>query len=144
MDPIFQSLQTVIDHYDELNEQLADPEVMNNGQHYMKLSKEAGEIRQTVEVYTRYKQVIQDIQDAEELLGDAEMAPLAKEDLSALKPEKEQLEEQLKILMLPKDPNDDKTLLWKYVGQLVEMSHHCLLRTCWICIDVMLNVKIGQ
>ena len=86
MDPIFQSLQTVVDRYDELNEQLADPEVASDGQKYMALSKEAGEMRETVEVYTRYQQVIQEIQEAEELLDDAEMAPLAKEDLADLKP----------------------------------------------------------
>jgi len=116
MDPIFQSLQTVVDRYDELNEQLADPEVASDGQKYMALSKEAGEMRETVEVYTRYQQVIQEIQEAEELLDDAEMAPLAKEDLADLKPEKAQLEDQLKILMLPKDPNDDKNIIMEIRG----------------------------
>lgn len=116
MDPIFQSLQTVVDRYDELNEQLADPEVAGDGQKYMALLKEAGEMRETVEAYTRYKQIIQGIQDAEDMLDDAEMAPLAKEDLSALRPEKSDLEAQLKILMLPKDPNDDKNIIMEIRG----------------------------
>ena len=116
MDPIFQSLQTVVDRYDELNEQLADPEIAGDGQKYMALSKEAGEMRETVETYLHYQQVLQDIADAEDLLDDAEMAPLAKEDLNTLKPEKEALESQLKILMLPKDPNDDKNIIMEIRG----------------------------
>jgi len=116
MDPIFQSLQTVVDRYDELNEQLADPDVAGDGQQYMALLKEAGEMRETVEVYTHYQQVMQGISDAEDMLDDAEMAPLAKEDLNTLKPEKVVLEDQLKILMLPKDPNDDKNIIMEIRG----------------------------
>ncbi|ADG40978.1 MULTISPECIES: peptide chain release factor 1 [Leuconostoc] len=116
MDPIFKSLQTVVDRYDELNEQLADPEVAGDGQKYMALLKEAGEMRDTVAAYTRYKQVIQEIQDAEDMLDDDELAPLAKEDLNTLRPEKSDLEAQLKILMLPKDPNDDKNIIMEIRG----------------------------
>ncbi|QFS15436.1 peptide chain release factor 1 [Leuconostoc gasicomitatum] len=116
MDPIFQSLQTVVDRYDELNEQLADPDVAGDGQQYMALLKETGEMRETVEVYTHYQQVMQGISDAEDMLDDAEMAPLAKEDLNTLKPEKIVLEDQLKILMLPKDPNDDKNIIMEIRG----------------------------
>ena len=116
MDPIFQSLQTVVDRYDELNEQLADPDVAGDGQQYMALLKEAGEMRETVEVYTHYQQVMQGISDAEDMLDDAEMAPLAKEDLNTLKPEKVKLEDQLKILMIPKDPNDDKNIIMEIRG----------------------------
>ena len=116
MDPIFQSLQTVVDRYDELNEQLADPDVAGDGQQYMALLKEAGEMRETVEVYTYYQQVMQGISDAEDMLDDAEMAPLAKEDLNTLKPEKVKLEDQLKILMIPKDPNDDKNIIMEIRG----------------------------
>ncbi|MGY3742698.1 peptide chain release factor 1 [Leuconostoc inhae] len=116
MDPIFQSLQTVVDRYDELNEQLADPDVAGDGQKYMALLKEAGEMRETVEVYKHYQQVMQGLSDAEDMLEDAEMAPLAKEDLNTLKPEKVKLEDQLKILMLPKDPNDDKNIIMEIRG----------------------------
>ncbi|WP_220740946.1 peptide chain release factor 1 [Leuconostoc miyukkimchii] len=116
MDPIFQSLQTVVDRYDELNEQLADPEVAGDGQKYMALLKEAGEMRETVEVYTRYQKVIQAIVEAEEMLDDSEMAPLAKEDLNTLRPERAELEDKLKILMLPKDPNDDKNIIMEIRG----------------------------
>lgn len=116
MDPIFAQIQTVVDRYDELNQMLADPDVMADSQNYMKLSKEAGQIRETVETYQRYQSVVSGIEEAESMLGDPEMDDLAKEDLATLKPEKEELEEQLKILMLPKDDNDDKNIIMEIRG----------------------------
>ncbi|MCK8627878.1 peptide chain release factor 1 [Fructobacillus cardui] len=116
MDPIFSQLQAVVDHYDELNQMLADPEVMSDSKNYMALSKEAGGIRETVETFKRYQQVVNDLLEAEELLGDAEMGELAKEDLATLKPEKAELEEKLKVLMLPTDPNDDKNIIMEIRG----------------------------
>ena len=88
MDPIFAQIQTVVDRYDELNQMLADPDVMADSQNYMKLSKEAGQIRETVETYQRYQGVVSGIEEAESMLGDPEMDDLAKEDLATLKPEK--------------------------------------------------------
>ncbi|MDF7627300.1 peptide chain release factor 1 [Lactobacillaceae bacterium L1_55_11] len=116
MDPIFEQLQTVVDRYDELNQMLADPAVMDDSNRYMELSKEAGSIRETVETFQQYQQVIQEWEDAHELLGDSEMADLAKEDIAELKPKKAALEEQLKVLMLPKDPNDDKNIIMEIRG----------------------------
>ncbi|MGK0612276.1 PCRF domain-containing protein, partial [Enterococcus faecalis] len=72
-----------------------------------------------VEVYRRYKKVVEGIQEAEELLGenlDVEMAELAKEELADLKKEKDVLEERIKILLLPKDPNDDKNIIMEIRG----------------------------
>ncbi|CAH1852347.1 peptide chain release factor 1 [Convivina praedatoris] len=116
MDNIFAQLQTVVDRYDELNQMLADPEVMNDSQNYMALSKEAGGLRETVEKFKEYERVVQEIADAQELLADDEMADLAKEDLAQLRPKKETLEETLKVLMLPKDPNDDKNIIMEIRG----------------------------
>lgn len=116
MDPIFEQLQAVVDRYDELNQMLADPAVMDDSNRYMELSKEAGGIRETVETFQRYQKVVAEWQDAHELLGDSEMADLAKEDIAQLKPEKAELEETLKVLMLPKDPNDDKNIVMEIRG----------------------------
>jgi peptide chain release factor 1 len=116
MDEIFNQLQTVVDRYDELNELLADPEVMGDSQRYMALSKEAGSLRETVEVYQEYQNVLTGIADAKEMLGDAEMVEIAKEELAELEPQKPVLEDRLKILMLPKDPNDDKNIIMEIRG----------------------------
>ena len=85
----------------------------------MQLSKEEANTRETVEVYRRYKEVVEGIKDTEEMLGenlDAEMAEMAKEELSDLKKEKDVLEERIKILLLPKDPNDDKNIIMEIRG----------------------------
>ena len=111
---MYDQLQAIEDRYEELGELLSDPEVISDTQRFMQLSKEEANIRDTVETYRRYKKVIEGISDAEELLGenlDAEMAEMAKEELSDLKKEKEVLEEEIKILLLPKDPNDDKNII---------------------------------
>ncbi|MGC5570982.1 PCRF domain-containing protein, partial [Enterococcus faecium] len=116
---MYDQLQAIEDRYEELGELLSDPEVISDTKRFMQLSKEEANTRETVEVYRRYKEVVQGITDTEELLGeklDDEMAELAKEELSELKKEKEVLEEKIKILLLPKDPNDDKNIIMEIRG----------------------------
>ncbi|MCM0598893.1 peptide chain release factor 1 [Periweissella fabalis] len=119
MDEIFQKLQSVADRYDEVAEMLSDPAVIADTNRFMELSKEEGSLRETNEVYKHYKTVVETIADDEEMLSeglDAELAEMTKEELSELKTEKNQLEEQLKILLLPKDPNDDKNIIMEIHG----------------------------
>lgn len=116
---MYDQLQSIEDRYEELGELLSDPEVITDTQRFMKLSKEEASIRETVETYRRYKKVIEGIGEAEELLGEnleADMAEMAKEELAELKKEKEVLEEEIKILLLPKDPNDDKNIIMEIRG----------------------------
>ena len=116
---MYDQLQSIEDRYEELGELLSDPEVVSDTKRFMELSKEEANTRETVATYRRYKEVVTGISDAEEMLGenlDAEMAELAKEELSDLKKEKETLEEQIKILLLPKDPNDDKNIIMEIRG----------------------------
>lgn len=116
---MFDQLQSIEDRYEELGELLSDPEVVNDTKRFMELSKEEASTRETVAVYRRYKEVLEGIKETEELLGeklDDEMQELAKEELSELKNEKEELEEQIKILLLPKDPNDDKNIIMEIRG----------------------------
>src|SRR5699024_631549 len=77
------------------------------------------DLRETVEKYNKYKEVTQQISDDEEMLSDGlddEMASLVKEELSNAKDEKVKLEEEIKILLLPKDPNDDKNIIMEIRG----------------------------
>lgn len=116
MDEIFEKLNSVVIRYEELSELLADPDVMSDSTRYIKLSKEAGELSETVKVFQHYQEVVAAIQEDEDMLYDPEMADLAKAELNELKPEKEKLEEELKVLMLPKDPNDDKNIIMEIRG----------------------------
>ncbi len=116
---MYDQLQSVENRYEELGELLSDPEVVTDTKRFMQLSKEEASIRETVEVYRRYKKVIDGIKETEELLGenlDADMQEMAKEELADLKKEKEVLEENIKILLLPKDPNDDKNIIMEIRG----------------------------
>ncbi|MGX7060157.1 peptide chain release factor 1 [Vagococcus humatus] len=116
---MYDQLQAVEDRYEELGELLSDPEVISDTKRFMELSKEEANLRETVEVYRRYKEVIQGIADSEELLAENledELAELAKEELNDFKKEKEALEEQIKILLIPKDPNDDKNIIMEIRG----------------------------
>jgi peptide chain release factor 1 len=108
---MFDQLQSLEDRYEELGELLSDPEVVSDTKRFMELSKEEASTRETVEVYRRYKDVIQGITEL-----DDELQELAKEELSEYKAEKEELEEKIKILLLPKDPNDDKNIIMEIRG----------------------------
>ncbi len=119
MNEIFDKLQAVADRYDEVNELLSDPDVIADTDRFMDLSKEEGSLRETVEKYTAYKKVVQQVKDDEELLRenlDAEMAQLTKEELTESREEQENLENELKVLLLPKDPNDDKNIIMEIHG----------------------------
>ena len=110
MDKLFDRLQMLEDRYEELGELLSDPDVISDTKRFTKLSKEMADLRETVEKYNKYKEVTQQISDDEEMLSDGlddEMASLVKEELSNAKDEKVKLEEEIKILLLPKDPIDD-------------------------------------
>ncbi|WP_157454882.1 peptide chain release factor 1 [Carnobacterium maltaromaticum] len=116
---MYDKLQGVEGRYEELGELLSDPEVISDTKRLMALTKEEANLRETVNVYRRYKVVVDDIADTEEMLGenlDSDMAEMAKEELSALKKEKEALEETIKILLLPKDENDDKNIIMEIRG----------------------------
>ena len=119
MDKRFDRLQMLADRYEELGELLSDPDVIADSKRFMELSKEMADLRETVEKYEKYKQVVQQIKDDEEMLStglDDEMAAMVKEELSDSKNEKQKLEQEIKILLLPKDPNDGKDLIMEIRG----------------------------
>lgn len=107
------------DRYDELNELLSDPDVVSDPKRLRDLSKEQSGITATVETYREYKNVNEQINETKELLGeklDDEMREMAKEEFAELQKEKADLEERLKLLLVPKDPNDDKNVILEIRG----------------------------
>ena len=119
MDKILAQLDGLLDRYDELQELMSDPEVIQDTDRYLKLSKEEGSMREVVAAYQNYKKTKADIDEAESVLReskDEDLEELAKEELAELRPELEDLEDQIKVLMLPKDPNDDKNIIMEIRG----------------------------
>ncbi|MBY0159225.1 peptide chain release factor 1 [Cytobacillus firmus] len=116
---MFDRLQSVEDRYERLNELLSDPEIVNDPKKLCEYSKEQSGIQETVDTYREYKEVKEQYQDARAMLEeklDAEMREMVKEELSELEERKEDLEARLKILLIPKDPNDDKNVIMEIRG----------------------------
>lgn len=116
---MFDRLQAVEDRYERLNELLSDPEIVNDPKKLREYSKEQSDIQETVEVYREYKDIRSQYQDAKEMLEeklDPDMREMVKEELSELEEKVEELEARLKILLIPKDPNDDKNVIMEIRG----------------------------
>ncbi|SDI04550.1 bacterial peptide chain release factor 1 (bRF-1) [Alteribacillus persepolensis] len=116
---MLERLQAVEDRYEELNELLSDPEVINDSKKLREYSKEQSDISETVTAYRKYKEVTTQLDDAKSMLADDlddEMEDMVKLEIDELSEKKEELEEQLKVLLLPKDPNDDKNVIVEVRG----------------------------
>ncbi|WP_312098029.1 peptide chain release factor 1 [Niallia sp.] len=116
---MFDRLQAVEDRYDKLNELLSDPEIVNDTKKLRDYSKEQSDIQETVEVYREYKEVKAQHLEAKTMLEeklDPEMREMVKEELDETTARIEELEARLKILLIPKDPNDDKNVIMEVRG----------------------------
>nr|WP_314465774.1 peptide chain release factor 1 [uncultured Clostridium sp.] len=111
---MFDRLDDILIHYEELMQELNNPSVAEDQNRFRKLMKEQADLADLVEAYTQYKKAKQTVEESLALLeeeSDEEMREMAKEELSDAKKRIEQLEQELKILLLPKDPNDDKNII---------------------------------
>ena len=111
---MFDGLEGVNRRYEEVMSTLSSPGVTDDQKKYMALMKEQSELAPVVEAYTQYKKAKQDIEDSLEMLeteSDDDMKEMLKEELNDAKSREAELEEKLKILLLPKDPNDDKNVI---------------------------------
>ncbi len=103
-------LQSFINRYDELSELIISPDILSDIKKMTDLSKEQASIKKIVDAAIEYNSIICDIEDNKMLLEDKELAELAKDELKELEKRKPELEEEIKILLLPKDPNDEKNI----------------------------------
>ena len=111
---MFDRLEDLLIRFEELMSELSMPDVANNPERFRKLMKEQSDLTPIIEAYKEYKQCKQSIEDSLMMLeeeSDEEMRELAKEELNDSKARVEELENELKILLLPKDPNDDKNVI---------------------------------
>ena len=111
---MFDKLEDLVIRFEELMGELSSPDVTSNQERFRKLMKEQSDLTPIVEAYEEYKKSKQDIADSLEMLeaeSDEDMREMLKEELNDAKKRVEELEEKLKILLLPKDPNDDKNVI---------------------------------
>lgn len=111
---MFENLEKLVQRFEEINEELTKQEIVSDQQKLVKLTKERSELEEIVETYKKYKDVKKNIEGNKEIISskiDPELVELAKLELEELEPELERLEEQLKVLLLPKDPDDSKNCI---------------------------------
>ncbi|MDI6764885.1 MAG: PCRF domain-containing protein, partial [Thermodesulfobacteriota bacterium] len=111
---MFEKLEEVERRYDTLSHLLSQPEVINNQTELQKAAREFSELGKVVELYRRLKRLEEEIKGNRQLLAgdeDEEMTGLIREDLQRLTGEKEKIEGDLRMALLPKDPNDEKNIL---------------------------------
>ena len=136
-------LEAIQNRYNEISNELLKPEVMSNIKKMTELSKEQRRLSETVELYEKYKSILTDIETAKEMSKDSEMQEFAKEEISRLDKEKEELEKKLEILLLPHDPNDEKNVIVEirgaaggdeaniFAGDLFDMYTHYINNFGW-------------
>lgn len=103
-------LRPFLDRYDEISALLSDPNIVNDIEKMTKLSKEQSSIEPIKNAASEYLRVINDIEENKALLDDAELGELAKDELKNAQTRKDELESEIKILLLPKDPNDERNI----------------------------------
>ena len=113
---MFEKLETVEKRYDELTVKISDPEIIANNNEWRKLVKEHSSMEDVVLKYREYKQVQSNMEDAKEMMEDKEMKELAEEEYYTSKDRLVEIEEELKILLIPKDPNDDNDVICEIRG----------------------------
>jgi peptide chain release factor 1 len=106
-------LEQMEQRYSDLQSQLAQPEVINDHEKYTKTAKAVREIEEPVEKYRELKEAQKGLKDAQAMLAesDADMRAMAEEEIAALEPRAAAIEEELRVLLLPKDPNDEKNVI---------------------------------
>ncbi len=110
---MFERLEQIEQRYEDLAAQLATPEVINDHEKYQKTAKQHREIEAVVEKFREYKQIAQGVADAKSMLSesDPDLRAMATEELAVLEEQLPKVEEELKVLLLPKDPNDEKNVI---------------------------------
>ena len=114
MSDLLQKLEAIKIRFDEVSQKIVDPEIIADMDRYVKLNKEYKDLEEIVKVYKDYKNVIENIESSKEVLetdDDPDMKEMAKMELDELVPRKTELDEEIKFLLIPKDPEDDKNVI---------------------------------
>ena len=110
---MFDRLNSVVARYDELTNQMADPEVLSDLARLQQVAREQRELEYVVMPFQRYQAIMRQIAEAQELVNgdDADLRAMAQEELAVLEPQRDQLETDMKVLLLPRDPNDERSVI---------------------------------
>ena len=136
-------LEAIQKRYDEISNELSNPEVVSDIKKMTELSKEQRRLTPIVDIYKKYKKCLDDIETAKEMTKDPDMEAFAKEEISSLNKEIESMESELEVLLLPHDPNDEKNVIVEirgaaggdeaniFAGDLFDMYTHYINQFGW-------------
>ncbi|CDF11828.1 peptide chain release factor 1 [Mycoplasma sp. CAG:776] len=113
---MFERLDAIVNKYNELQNDLTNPEIMSDYNKIKILSKESSDLEETVKKYEEYKNTLSEIEDAKILIKDEELREVAAEELERLKEKLEKITKELEILLVPKDENDGKNIIMEIRG----------------------------
>ena len=113
---MIERLEVTLEKYQALEQELTKPEVLSDIKKTREYSKEMSSLEDIVNCYKKYKKVLAGIEEAKEMVKDSEIGEMAKEELKNLEEEKASLDQELEILLIPKDPNDDKNVVMEIRG----------------------------
>ncbi len=111
---LLEKLEKIKNHFDELNQQLSDPEVLSDREKVIQLSKERSNLEDIIKSYNVFSEIINNIEGNKEIIAqeeDKDLIEMAESEMEELEMKKNELEENIKFLLLPKDPNDDKDII---------------------------------
>ena len=113
---MIERLEATLEKYNKLQEELTKPEVLSDVKKTREYSKEMASLEDVVNCYKRYKKVLEELESTKEMTKDPELGDMAKEELKDLEMEKEKLDQELEVLLIPKDPNDGKNVIVEIRG----------------------------
>jgi len=112
---MIEKLEAIRDRYQVLEEQMADPDVINDVDRYAEISKEYSDLKEMVDAYHAYKEILDNIDSSKEMLKDedADMREMASAELETLNEQREEWEEKIRVMLIPKDPEDEKDVIFE-------------------------------
>ena len=143
---MFDRLEDTLRRYADVTAELGNPDIVTDQDKFRKYMKEQSNLAPIVEAYTEYKASKQNIEDSLQMISeesDEELLEMAREELADSKKKVEELEKKLKILLLPKDPNDEISWLKSELVQ-VEKKQHFLPQNFSVCTHTMQILRAGR
>ena len=144
---MFDKLEDLVRRFEEITNELTEPSVVNDQNRFRKLMKEQSDLQPLVDAYTEYRKCQETVEDSLAMLeseSDDEMREMLKEEMSDAKKRIIELEQEMKILLLPKDPNDEKNVSWRSVPVQVEMRQPCSQLRSIGCMCIMQSPNAGR
>ena len=149
---LMEKLEALAARYDELQTRLSQPETVADMDNFRRLMKEHADMEELMAAYREYRATVDNLAGAREMLEDADLREMAKEEIAQLEPRKEELEKRLQLLLLPKDPNDERNVILEiragtggeeaalFASELARMYGHYADARGWRCEELDANL----